>query len=218
MSKFLVHMALTLPPGLTEAEQADLYSREKTAMDPFFDSGEFQRVWREPGTRNHWALWDVDDVQTIHDAYTACPMFPWMTITVHALCVNPNDPGYPARERPDVTMDYPSLRKLLDASRAEHTDTAMEHGLELCPGVSIHDHPGTDRGRQIHFMVDGQKLAELGPFEDEGESIGAGYVDFLARWMGRPVRHTKWEMRLRMDNQLLHPDYASALAAKRARF
>jgi muconolactone D-isomerase len=216
--KFLVHMQLHLPSGLTEAEQADLYKREAEAARPFFDSGEFERVWREPGTRNHWALWDVDDVQAIHDAYIAFPMFPWMTIAMHPLCVNVNDPGYPAQERPDVQMNYPFLRTLLDQAKNAGTNGAMENGLELCPGVSIHDHPGTDRARQIHFMVDGQKLAELGPYSDEGEGIAPGYVDFLARWMGRPVRHTKWEMRLRMDNQLLHPDYASALAAKRARF
>jgi hypothetical protein len=118
-----------------------------------------------------------------------------------------------------VPMTYAVLRTMLDQAKNDHQNTAMEHGLLLCPGVSIHDHPGSDRGRQIHFMVDGQKIAELGPLNDEGESgVGPGYVDFLAEWQGRPVRHDKWIARLKADNNLLHPDYSTALNAPRARF
>lgn len=219
MPEFLVHFEITLPPGLPESERERVYAEEAQAAQPFFDNRTFTRVWREPGTRNHWAVWDAPDADYVHRAYETFPMYllNWGRATVTALAVNPNDPGEPAADRPDLKMTYPVLRRLLDESRAAHTDTATENGLELCPGVSIHDHPGTDRGRQIHFMVNGQKLAELGPVKDEGEGIGPGYVDFLAEWFGQPVIHDKWRTRLEADNNLVHGDYASAFAAPRTR-
>lgn len=220
---FLVRMDLKLPPEFTPMRIANLYQQEAEAAKPYLDSGEFARCFRVPGTRNHIALWDVKDAQTIHDAYTSFPMFPWMTVTVEALTENPNDPGTPARDLPGQSMSYTPLRARLDQAKADGTNTGLENGLMLTSEVSIHDHPGAERGRQLHFMVnDGtgwQKVAELGPPTDEGEKgVGPGYVDFLAEWQGRPVLHSKWVARIREDNRLLHPDYASALAAPRARF
>jgi len=88
MSLFLVRMELKLPPETTKLHEHNLYTSEAEAAKPYLDSGEMSRVWRVPGTRNHVALWDVADVQVIHDAYTSFPMFPWMTITVEPLCVS----------------------------------------------------------------------------------------------------------------------------------
>lgn len=219
MPEFLVHFEINLPVGLSEIAREHIYAEEAKAAQPFFDNGTFTRVWREPGQRHHWAVWNAPDADYVHRAYEKFPMFRlnYGRATVYPLAVNPNDPGEPAGERPDLKMDYPTLRRLLDEAKAARTDTAMEHGLLLAPGVSVHDHPGTDRGRQLHFMVDGQKLAELGPLNDEGEDIGPGYVDFLAEWFGKPVIHRKWEARIRRDNNLVHGDYAAAFAAPRTR-
>jgi muconolactone delta-isomerase len=221
MPEFLVHFEITLPPGLPELERERIYKKEEKAAAPFFANGTFARCFREAGTRNHWAIWDAPDADYIHRAYETFPLFTlnWGRASIIPLAVNPNDPGVPATECPDVPMTYPVLRKMLDAAKAFGDNTALENGRELCPGVSIHDHPGTDRNRQLHFMVDGQKVAELGPVTDEGEKeIGPGYVDFLAEWLGKPVSHAKWVARIKADNQLLHPDYDTALNAPRARF
>jgi muconolactone delta-isomerase len=219
MPEFLVHFKIDLPPGLSEARRQDIYAEEAKAAQPFFDNGSFARVWREPGTRNHWAVWSAPDADYVHRAYESFPMFRlnFGRATVYPLAVNPNDPGEPAADRPDLPMTYPVLRRLLDEAKANGWNTAMENGVEIADGVSVHDHPGTDRGRQLHFMVDGQKLAELGPLTDEGESIGPSYVDFLAEWFGKPVNHGKWAARIRKDNNLMHGDYAAAFAAPRVR-
>jgi muconolactone D-isomerase len=217
--EFLVHMQLHFPPETPANFITEHYAAEAEAAKPYLASGEMARVWRVPGRRDHWAVWDVKDAQALHAAYTNFPMFPWMNVEVIPLCTNPNDPGYPATDRPDLKMNYPTLRTMLDQAKKIGTNIALENGLELVSGVSIHDHPGSDRGRQLHFMVDGQKVAELGPLNDEGESgVGPGYVDFLAEWQGRPVSHAKWVARIRQDNKLLHPDYNTALNAPRARF
>lgn len=220
MPEFLVHFKISLPAGLPEEERERVYAEEAKAAQPFFDNRTFARVWREPGTRNHWAIWDAPDADYVHRAYEAFPVFQlnWGRAEVHPLAVNPNDPGEPATERPDLKMTYPVLRKLLDEAKANGWNRAMEGGLEIADGVSVHDHPGTDRGRQLHFMVGGQKLAELGPQADEGETgVGPAYVDFLAEWQGRPVIHDKWRARLLADNNLVHGDYAAAFAAPRTR-
>jgi hypothetical protein len=72
----------------------------------------------------------------------------------------------------------------------------------------------------VHDDVHGwQKVAELGPWSDEGEAgVQPGYIDFLAEWDGRPVLHQQWQARIRQDNHVLHPDYATALHGPRARF
>ena len=219
MPEFLVHFEISLPVGLSETAREHIYAQEEKAAQPFFDNGTFTRCWREPGTRNHWAAWNAPDADYVHRAYETFPMFRlnYGRAAVYPLAVNPNDPGEPAADRPDLKMDYPTLRSALDVAKANGWNTALEGGLEIAPGVSIHDHPGTDRGRQLHFMVGGQKLAELGPLNDEGEGIGPGYVDFLAEWLGKPVIHRKWEARIRRDNSLVHGDYAAAFAAPRTR-
>lgn len=232
MPEFLVHFEINLPAGLPESDRERIYADEAKAAQPFFDNGTFTRTWREPGQRHHWAIWNAPDADYVHRAYEQFPMFKlnWGRATVYPLAINPNDPGYPAQDRPDVAMTYPVLRRMLDEAKharevaasitgpdTETEDAAPEGGLWIATGVSIHDHPGSDRGRQIHFMVDGQKLAELGPLADEGEKIGPGYVDFLAEWFGKPVIHRKWEARIRRDNNLVHGDYAAAFAAPRNR-
>lgn len=219
MPEFLVYATITIPPGTDEAERLRVYDEEAAVAREFMDIGAFVRCWRVPGTRNHWALWNAPDPDYIHCAYETFPMFRlhWLRAEIHPLAVNPNDPGLPATDLPAMKMTYPVLRAHLDQIRAIGGATAMEHGVPLTNDVSIHDHPGTDRARQIHFMVGGQKLAELGPLDNEGEQIAPGYVDFLAEWMGKPVIHRQWEARLRLDNGLVHQDYAAALAAARVR-
>jgi muconolactone D-isomerase len=217
---FLVRMDLKLPE-VSGMREANLYREEAEAAKPYLDSGEFSRVWRVPGTRNHVALWDVKDAQTIHDAYTSFPMFPWMTVTVEPLCVNPNDPGEPASDLPDLPMTWASLNQYYREHRSEQHVSAIGEGgsVDLTPDVSIHTHPTSQFPAEIHFMVGGQKVCELGPDVNlNNEPKAPGYIDFLSEWEGIPVLHRRWKARIQADNGLLHPDYAAALAAPRARF
>ena len=224
MPEFLVHFDINPPYGMPAEEFERHLAEEKEAAAPFFSNRTFTRVWRVPGQLGHIAIWRAPDADYVHRAYASFPLFRLNIgrATVTALAVNPNDPGQPASvpegwRLHGKPLTYPVLRAHLDEAKANGWNTSMENGIEIAPGVSIHDHPGSDRGRQIHFMVDGQKLAELGPREDEGEAIGAGYVDFLAEWFGRPVIHDQWRARIAADNNLVHGDYASAFAAPRQR-
>ena len=77
----------------------------------------------------------------------------------------------------------------------------------LTEGVEIHDHPVSSRPLEIHFMVEGQKVAEFGPpggpGEIEGAEIAPGYIDFMGMWMHQPVGHVDWKNRIMSDNGLI---------------
>lgn len=224
MALFLVRMELKLPPALLVDKLRRLYADEAQAAQPYLDSGEFARVWRIPGTRNHIALWDVADVQTVHDAYTSFPMFPFMTITVEPLCVNPNDPGTPATDAPDVRFTWAGLNAVYQAD-AGHQASGPGHAhgegktVMITPDISIHQHPGSAAPAEFHVMYQNTKIAEVGPDENlQGEEKAPGYVDFLAEWDGQPVLYRKWKARIAADNRVLHPNYEAALDAPRAWF
>jgi len=124
----------------------------------------------------------------------------FQVVSVRPLHVNPHDPGTPASDLPGVRLTYDYLRGIIDSQPGGHAESP---GIEIAPGVTIHDHPGTDRALQVHFMVDGQKVAEIGPQHGpKAESVVPGYIAFLAEWENRPVRHRQWKRRLEADNGL----------------
>lgn len=230
MAMFLVRMNLKLPAArdLVKDDQweKEMYAAEAEAARPYLESGEFARVFRVPGTRNHIALWDVADVQAIHDAYTSFPFFPWMDVHVEPLCVNPNDPGYPAQDRPDLTMTWADLNRFYTEHLTGHqvlSPERQEHGegetVMLTDTVSIHKHPHSGEPEEFHFMVGDVKVAEIGPDKNEHHEMKApAYVSFVAEWEGAPIGFYQWKARIAADNRVLHPNYETALAAPRARF
>ena len=228
MPEFLVHMQFNFPADLTPIRKQELYLHEAARAAELAEAGVFKRVWRIPGRTAHISLWEVPDATVLHECLESWPMFDFMDIQVTPLALNHNDPGGVAEDLPGMQMTYSTLRAVIDAHRDHgHGDA---DGIELAPGISIHDHPGTDRALQIHFMVDGQKMAEIGPpitthqfppgqtqGKVIGESVVPGYIDFLAEWEGRPVRHARWQNRIAKDNGLTHSSYEDALAASRVR-
>lgn len=90
-----------------------------------------------------------------------------------------------------MTMTYTNLRAFLDAGH-----TVIVPGL-----ISIHDHPDSGRPREIHFEVDGVKIAEIGPVERvDTEDVREGYVSIVEEWMGQPTEHQAWKDRILADN------------------
>lgn len=224
MAEFLVHMQLRFPPETSAAFIASHYAAEAEAAKPYLDGGSMQRVWRVPGRRDHYALWDVRDAQEIHDAYTNFPMFPWMDVTVTPLCTNPNDPGTPATDCPGLRMTWGELNKFYNAAFGTlpgPRGALLKEGktVMLTDTVSIHKHPGSPFPEEFHFMVGDVKVAEIGPdAHTNGEVKAPRYVDILAQWDGEPVASRKWKARILQDNGLLHLDYAHALSGPRAKF
>lgn len=227
MPEFLVHFDITIPPNTLTVEQIDaMYAAEADAARPYLENGSFTRVWRVPGSRAHWAIWTAPDADYVHRAYASFPFWKggFGVATVHPLAINPNDPAYRRSQVIPADFTLPLTYRSLVHYLAQHgTAGDSDHGegmtAELLPGVSIHDHPDSGRPFQLHFMVDGQKIAEIGPPTaadgTEGD-VAPGYIDFLAEWDGRPVAHEAWKDRIMADNGLsTYPSYEGARKAAR---
>jgi muconolactone D-isomerase len=227
MAEFLVNMQLHFPPETPGDFIARHYAQEAAAAQKYIRAGQITRLFRVPGTRNHVALWDVPDVQAIHDAYTNFPMFRWMTVDVKPLCTNPNDPGTPYAGCDGLMFTWRDLNRYYTAHLTGQPGDGHGHGegetviLDDTPGavISIHKHPGSAFPEEFHLMAGDVKVAEIGPDENlHGESKAPGYIDFLAEWDGVPVHWLKVKSRVAADNRVLHPDYNAALNAPRAKF
>lgn len=93
MMEFLVAVEIDLPVGLDPDELESLRSAEADRAAALVTEGLLKRIWRVPGRRANWGLWEASDATELHGALESLPMWPWMDITVHPLAGHGNDPG-----------------------------------------------------------------------------------------------------------------------------
>jgi muconolactone D-isomerase len=90
--EFLVRMELTFPPDLAADELRDLRAREAEQVKVLHAEGVLHRLWRRPGRRANWGLWEAADATALHQAIESLPLFKFMDVEVEALAVHPADP------------------------------------------------------------------------------------------------------------------------------
>lgn len=88
--EFLVHMSVARIEGAGSEKQ--LRDQEAACSRELANSGILSRLWRVPGRRENWGIWQADDCDQLHNALYSLPLFPYLTITIHPLCSHPNDP------------------------------------------------------------------------------------------------------------------------------
>jgi muconolactone D-isomerase len=91
--EFLVHIEMTLPPGMPDGERRELYAAESVQAASLTAAGRLVRLWRIPGRTANWGLWRANDATELHDALTSLPLWPYMDIEVIPLARHPNDPA-----------------------------------------------------------------------------------------------------------------------------
>ena len=89
--EFLVRMTIIAPGD--SAEVAVLRAAEAERAAELARSGTLLRLWRIPGDRANWGLWQAYDATALHEALTSLPLWPHARFEVHALAAHPNDPG-----------------------------------------------------------------------------------------------------------------------------
>ncbi len=89
--EFLVSIRIT-PPADDEALTAKLYAAEAIRAKELAEQGNIKRLWRVPGQKANWGLWDAEDATTLHQAISSLPLFPYMEVIVHPLAKHPSDP------------------------------------------------------------------------------------------------------------------------------
>lgn len=90
--EFLVHIEVGWPPDGDPDEFARLTAAERARAGELVEEGRIRRLWRIPGRRANWGLWEAPDVTALHAAIASLPFFPWLSVEVHALAQHPSDP------------------------------------------------------------------------------------------------------------------------------
>lgn len=88
--EFLVSIKITPPEGVEHT--AKLYVAERLRAKELADQGIVRRLWRVPGQKANWGLWEAEDATALHQAISSLPLFPYMEVNVHPLAQHPSDP------------------------------------------------------------------------------------------------------------------------------
>ena len=87
---FHVEMNVNLPHGLPEQEASALKGAERERALALQRDGKWRHLWRIAGRYANVSIFDVSGPQELHDVLSTLPLFPFMEITVTALCRHPS--------------------------------------------------------------------------------------------------------------------------------
>jgi muconolactone D-isomerase len=93
--EFLVHIQVEWPADGDKAELDRLSAAERVRAAELADQGILKRLWRIPGRRANWGIWEAADASVLHAAIGSLPFFPWLSVDVHPLAAHPSDPLRP---------------------------------------------------------------------------------------------------------------------------
>ena len=93
--EFLVNIEIGWPADGDPEELARLTAAERVRGAELGAAGTIRRMWRVPGRRANWGVWEANDVTALHAAIASLPFFPYLDVEVFPLAAHPNDPERP---------------------------------------------------------------------------------------------------------------------------
>lgn len=87
---FHVEMHVRIPATLEPALIERLKVEERALAQALQRRGVWRHLWRLVGCYANVSIFDVDSPQQLHDILSTLPLFPFMEITVRALCRHPS--------------------------------------------------------------------------------------------------------------------------------
>lgn len=93
--EFLVHIEIRWPADGDPAEFARISAAETVRAAELAEAGILRRLWRIPGRRANYGIWEAPDATSLDAALASLPMFRWLDIEVQALAQHPRDPERP---------------------------------------------------------------------------------------------------------------------------
>jgi muconolactone D-isomerase len=90
--EFLVRIEIQLDESLSVEQREALYAAEAERARALTEAGHLVRLWRLPGRRANWGLWQAADATELHEVLTSLPLWPYMDVDVNPLARHPNDP------------------------------------------------------------------------------------------------------------------------------
>jgi muconolactone D-isomerase len=91
--EFLVRIEQNISPDMDPDRLSALKKAEHARGTELAEAGIMRRIWRNPGRRGVWVLYEVDGPDELHAAVSSLPLFPWMDIEVFPLGSHALDPG-----------------------------------------------------------------------------------------------------------------------------
>ena len=87
---FKVCMTVRLPHDMNAAQADELKSRERIVAQELQRVGKWRHLWRVAGRYANVSIFDVSDAEELHALLLTLPLFPYMEVTVDALCRHPS--------------------------------------------------------------------------------------------------------------------------------
>lgn len=91
--EFLVNIEVEWPGDGDPEELARITAAERVRAAELAVEGRIRRLWRIPGRRANWGIWEAADATELHEALSSLPFFPWLSVEVHPLARHPSDPN-----------------------------------------------------------------------------------------------------------------------------
>jgi muconolactone D-isomerase len=87
---FHVRMDVRIPLDYDPDRADELKRIERERAQDLQKQGKWRHLWRIAGQYSNFSVFDVSDVQELHDIVSTLPLFPFMTIEVTPLCRHPS--------------------------------------------------------------------------------------------------------------------------------
>lgn len=93
--EFLVNIEVGWPADGDPEELARLTTAERQRGRELAEAGLIRRMWRVPGRRANWGIWEAADATELHAAIGSLPFYPYLDVEVIPLAAHPTDPERP---------------------------------------------------------------------------------------------------------------------------
>ncbi len=90
--EFLVRIEQDIPPDIDPELLASVKAAEGERGAQLVAEGKLQRIWRIPGRRAVYGLYEVEGPDELHEVLSSLPLFPWMDMEVTSLGSHALDP------------------------------------------------------------------------------------------------------------------------------
>ena len=75
-----MHIEILWPGDGDTDELRRLSVAERGRAAELAREGRIRRLWRIPGRRANWGLWDAPNATVLHEAISSLPLFPWLAV------------------------------------------------------------------------------------------------------------------------------------------
>ncbi len=87
---FHVRMDVNIPSEMPEEKASKIKQVEKEYAQKLQEQGKWRHLWRIAGQYANISIFDVSDVDELHQILSSLPLFPYMQIEVMPICRHPS--------------------------------------------------------------------------------------------------------------------------------